>query len=143
VAGLLEQGSIMHATETHERVITGGLCHVAIDVSDLERSLKFYTDMFNLVVVSHSDTIVHLKTPGSKDSFFLFKADAPVNPRGCGQSHAHFGFRIDDRNFDKAIDYIRRNNVKIHPNPRRSPGRYVYIEDPDGYVVQLEPGDCS
>lgn len=133
----------MQSTEAQERVVTGGLCHVAIDVSDLERSLKFYTDMFNLEVISRSESAVQLKTPGARDSFFLFKADAPVNPLGCGQSHAHFGFRIDDHNFDKAMDYIRRNRIKVHPNPRRAPGRFVYIEDPDGHVIQLEPGDCS
>jgi catechol 2,3-dioxygenase-like lactoylglutathione lyase family enzyme len=62
-------------------------------------------------------------------------------------THFHFGFRIDDANFDKALDYIKKNDIKIHPNPRRAPGRFVYIEDPDGYVIQLEPaetpGECS
>ncbi len=133
----------MQATEARGQVVTGGLCHVAIDVSDLDKSLKFYTDMFNLEVVSRSDTSVHLKTPDARDSFFLFKASSPVNPLGCGQSHAHFGFRIDDRNFDRAIDYIQKNRIRVHHNPGRSPGRFVYIEDPDGYVVQLEPGDCG
>ncbi|WP_048199369.1 VOC family protein [Methanocella arvoryzae] len=133
----------MQTTKAKGRVTTGGLCHIAIDVTDLENSVRFYTDMFNLEVVDRTDSHVQLKTPGGRDSFFLFKANAPVNPRGCGQSHAHFGFRVDDQNFDVAMDYIRRNNIKIHPNPRRSPGRFVYIEDPDGYVIQLEPGDCD
>jgi hypothetical protein len=31
----------------------------------------------------------------------------------------------------------------VHHNPHRAPGRFVYIEDPDGYVIQLEPGDCD
>ena len=133
----------MHTIEARKQIVTGGLCHVAIDVTDLDKSLKFYTDMFNLEVVNHTDTNVHLKTSGAGDSFFLFKASSPVNPRGCGQSHAHFGFRINDHNFDRAIDYIKKNNVRVHNNPRRAPGRFIYIEDPDGYVVQLEPGDCS
>lgn len=133
----------MQATEARERVVTGGLCHIAIDVTDLEKSAKFYTDMFNLDIADRTDSYVQLKTPGGRDSFFLFKADATVNPRGCGQSHAHFGFRIDDANFDKAMNYIKYHRIKVHENPRRKPGRFVYIEDPDGYVIQLEPGDCS
>lgn len=129
-----------------ERINTGGICHIAIDVSDLERSTKFYMDMFTMDIASRSNRIVQLKTSGADDSFFLFKADGPVNPRGCGMKHSHFGFRIDDRNFDKAMDYIKKNNIKIRPNPEREAGKFIYIEDPDGYVIQLEPreeGECG
>jgi catechol 2,3-dioxygenase-like lactoylglutathione lyase family enzyme len=133
----------MKTTRMHERIKTGGLCHVAIDVSDLDHSIQFYMSMFDMEIVSRSDRIVHLKTAGAKDSFFLFRADGPVNPTGCGLKHFHFGFVIDDANFDRAMDYIKQNNIKVHHNPNRTPGRFVYIEDPDGYVIQLEPGDCG
>ena len=102
--------------------------------------------MFTMDIASRSNRIVQLKTFGADDSFFLFKADGPVNPRGCGMIHSHFGFRIDDRNFDKAMDYIKRNDIKIRPNPDREAGKFIYIEDPDGYVIQLEPrekGECG
>ncbi len=131
----------MQATETQGRIKTGGLCHVAIDVSDLGRSTQFYMSMFDMEIVSRSDRIVHMTTAGAKDSFFLFQADGPVNAQGCGMTHAHFGFSIDDANFDRALDYIKKNNIKVHPNPHRAPGRFVYFEDPDGYVIQLEPGE--
>lgn len=133
----------MYASESQGRIKTAGLCHVAIDVSDLERSTRFYTDMFAMEIVGRSDRIVHLKSTGAADSFFLFKADGPVNPQACGLSHFHFGFRIDDAGFDQALDYIEKNKIRVHHNPHRTPGRFVYIEDPDGYVVQLEPGDCG
>ena len=129
-----------------ERIKIGGLCHVAIDVSDLERSIKFYTEMFTMDIASRWDKMVQLKTPGGDDSFFLFKADSPANPRGCGMGHFHFGFRINNHDFDNAMEYIKRNNITIHPNPDREAGRFVYIEDPDGYVIQLEPreeGKCG
>jgi catechol 2,3-dioxygenase-like lactoylglutathione lyase family enzyme len=133
----------MHSTMTHERIKTGGLCHVAIDVSDLGRSVQFYTDMFDMKVIGRSERIAHLKSAGAPDSFFLFQADGPVSPRGCGLKHFHFGFKIDESNFDRALDYISKNNIRVHQNPDRAPGRFVYIEDPDGYVIQLEPGDCG
>jgi catechol 2,3-dioxygenase-like lactoylglutathione lyase family enzyme len=139
----VRDGDIMQATTTRERVKTGGLCHVAIDVTDLERSLKFYTDLFDMNVGERTDRYIQLKTAGAKDSFFLFKAEGPVNPHGCGLKNFHFGFRIDENNYERAMDYIHKNNIKIYHNPNRAPGHYVYIEDPDGYVIQLEPGDCS
>jgi catechol 2,3-dioxygenase-like lactoylglutathione lyase family enzyme len=133
----------LHATTTQEKVKTGGLCHIAIDVSDLKRSEKFYTDMFDMEATGRSDHYVRLQTPGGHDSFFLFKADGPVRPRECGLTHMHFGFRIDEGNFEKAMGYIKRNNIKVHHNPARGTGHFIYIEDPDGYVIQLEPGDCE
>ena len=84
-----------------------------------------------------------LRTAGAKDSFFLFKADGPVEPRGCGLSHFHFGFVIDGENYRLATNIIKRRGITVHHNPHRPPGEYVYIEDPDGYVVQLEPSDCG
>jgi len=133
----------MHATSTLEKVKTGGLCHIAVDVSDLNRSLKFYADMFDVDIVERNDSYVHLQTAGARDSIFLFKADGAVSPAECGMTHMHFGFRIDEKNFEKALEYIKRNNVKVHHNPARGTGHFVYIEDPDGYVIQLEPGDCD
>jgi catechol 2,3-dioxygenase-like lactoylglutathione lyase family enzyme len=133
----------MHATKTQGKIKTAGLCHVAIDVSDLGRSVRFYTDLFDMEIIGQSDRIVHMKTAGAKDSFFLFLADGAVDLARGGLTHFHFGFRIDDASFDRALEYIKENNITIHPNPRRAPGRFVYIEDPDGYVIQLEPGDCG
>ena len=123
--------------------MTGGLCHIAIDASDVACSVEFYTNMLNLEVVDRTDQFTHLKTIGGHDNIFIFKADGRVDLRAGGLTHMHFGFRIDDKNFDKALEYIKKNNIKVHHNPARAPGRFVYIEDPDGYVIQLEPGDCD
>ena len=85
----------MHATATQEKISTGGLCHIAIDVTDPGKSEKFYTEMFNLEIAGRTDKFIQLKTPGGRDSFFLFKADLPVNLKAGGMTHMHFGFRID------------------------------------------------
>jgi tRNA threonylcarbamoyl adenosine modification protein YjeE len=94
-----------------EKVKTGGLCHIAIDVNDLDRSAEFYTGMFDLEIVGRSNRIVHMKTRGADDSFFLFKADGRIDPQRCGMTHMHFGFRIDDGNFEKAIEYLREKGL--------------------------------
>ncbi len=143
MALIMDRGDIMHATTAQEKISTGGLCHIAIDVTDPGKSAKFYTEMFNLEVAGRSDKYIQLKTPGGRDSFFLFQADRPVNLKATGLTHMHFGFRIDEKNFDRAMEYIKKNDITVHHNPARGPGRYVYIEDPDGYVIQLEPGDCD
>ena len=110
-----------------------GVFHLAINVTDMDRSSRFYTEMFRIDVLRRKENMAVLHTPGSDDSFVLFRADGPVAPSGM----AHFGFKVDDHNFDRAMDYVRQKGITIRSNPVRNTGRFLYIEDPDGYVVQI------
>ncbi len=110
-----------------------GLFHLAINVTDLDRSVRFYTDMFRIDVLRREEDMAIMHTPGSDDSFVLFRASGPVAPSGI----AHFGFKVDDHNYDRAMDYAQRNKIPIISNPVRNTGRFLYIEDPDGYVIQI------
>lgn len=56
----------MVITTMKERINTGGLCHIAIDVSDLELSTKFYTDMFTMDIASRSNRIVRTENVWSR-----------------------------------------------------------------------------
>ncbi len=123
----------MQVTTTQERVKTAGLFHVAINVTDLDRSVKFYTGLFRIDVLRQDETMAVLHTPGSDDSFVLFKAGGPVAPSGI----AHFGFKVDDQNYDRAVDLVKRNNVSIISEQVRNTGRFLYVQDPDGFVVQI------
>ncbi|MCD1293526.1 VOC family protein [Methanocella sp. CWC-04] len=124
----------MQVSSTEEKVKSTGIAHIGILVQDLERSIKFYTGLLDMEVVRRDDDKVFLHTKGTQDSLTLFKTDIPIIPGGL----THFGVFVDEDNFQKAMHYIRKNNIKILPNPhRRKPGMYVYIEDPDGYKVEI------
>jgi catechol 2,3-dioxygenase-like lactoylglutathione lyase family enzyme len=130
---MIDRGIRLQATTTQENVKTMGLFHLAINVTDMNRSVRFYTDMFRIDVLRQEEDIAILHTPGSDDSFVLFRANGPVAPSGM----AHFGFKVDDHNFDRAMDYVRQKGITVISNPVRNTGRFLYIEDPDGYVVQI------
>jgi len=123
----------LQVTSTQERVKTEGLFHVAINVTDLDRSVKFYTDLFRIDVLRQDEDMAVLHTPGTDDSFVLFRATGLVAPSGI----AHFGFKVDDHNYDRAMDYVRQKGITILSSPVRNTGRFLYFEDPDGYVVQI------
>lgn len=110
-----------------------GLFHLAINVTDLDRSIRFYTEMFRIDVLRREKDMAIMHTPGSDDSFVLFQENGPVAPSGI----AHSGFKVDDHNFDKAMDYVRNIGIKVISVPVRNTGRFLFIEDPDGYVVQV------
>jgi catechol 2,3-dioxygenase-like lactoylglutathione lyase family enzyme len=130
---IIGMGMKLQVTSTEERVKTTGLFHLAINVTDLDLSVKFYTDLFRIDVLRQQEDMAIMHTPGSDDSFVLFKASGPVAPSGI----AHFGFKVDDQNFDQAMDYVQKKGIRIISNPARNTGRFLYIEDPDGFVVQI------
>lgn len=123
----------MQETTTQENIKTMGLFHLAINVTDLDRSIRFYTEMFRIDVLRREKDMAIMHTPGSDDSFVLFQENGPVAPSGI----AHFGFKVDDNNFGRAMDYVRHKGIKVISVPVRNTGRFLFIEDPDGYVVQV------
>lgn len=112
---------------------TRGLCHMAINVADMDRSIRFYTDMFEMEVLRRTRDMAFLHTPGSQDNLALFRAAGPVRPSGM----AHFGFAVDEVNLNRAMDYIRSNKIKTMTDQATITDRFIYVLDPDGYVIQI------
>jgi len=50
----------------------------------------------------------------------------------------HFGFIVDPEQFDAALRTIEEKSVKKVSEPsERGIGRYIFIEDPDGYTIEI------
>ncbi len=116
-----------------------GLTHIHIAVSDLERSLTFYRDVFGMQVrYWDGPAMVFLNTPGSDDSITLRQAEAgePVGPcEGVG----HFGFRLRRKEeFDSAVQHVvQSGGTLLERGEYRSGSAYAYVSDPNGYVIEL------
>ena len=79
---------------------TLGLSHLALTVSDLERSFQFYHDVFGMVAVYREQNFLQAQTPGARD-ILVFE----VGTENVGKSGGikHFGFRLADaRDIDRA-----------------------------------------
>ena len=50
---------------------TLGLTHLALTVSDLERSFQFYHDVFGMLAVYREPHFLQAQTPGARDCFVL------------------------------------------------------------------------
>jgi catechol 2,3-dioxygenase-like lactoylglutathione lyase family enzyme len=116
---------------------TYGLTHLAIAVSDLGRTLKFYQDIFDMQVMYHEEDFLQLTTPGCQDILVFEKNDAGiVGPAG---GIAHFGFRLrhaDD--IGKVRSKIVAAGAEIVDEGEFVPGSpYIFFKDPDGYVIEL------
>ncbi|MEO7191115.1 MAG: VOC family protein [Vicinamibacterales bacterium] len=117
-------------------VRTYGLSHLALAVADLDRSSRFYRDLFGMVEVYRQATFIQLQTPGTRDVLVL-EFDAAAAGRGGGMRH--FGFRlIDPGDLELAARAVADAGGTVRDSGDFCPGEpYLFAADPDGYEVEV------
>jgi catechol 2,3-dioxygenase-like lactoylglutathione lyase family enzyme len=117
---------------------TQGLTHVHLVVDDLDRSLRFYREVFGLEEqFRDGPTMVFLQTPGASDSITL--NGQPGDPRIGRGGVDHIGFRLVDKTeLDDAVRQVEAAGGRLVERGEHAPGvPYAYVADPDGYVIEL------
>ena len=115
---------------------TYGLSHIAIAVSDLERTLAFYQKVFEVEVMYHKENFLQVTTPGSNDIIVFEKKKADYGQTG---GIAHFGFRLRNaEDIDEMAARISEAGGTIIDKGEFVPGEpYIFFKDPDGYEVEI------
>ena len=72
-------------------VRTYGLTHINLVVRDVERSLRFYRQVFGVEEYGRTEGLVHTRTPGCQD---VITFDEQASGAGESRGIAHFGFRL-------------------------------------------------
>lgn len=119
---------------------TQGLTHLHLVVRDLERSLRFYQQVFGMEErFRDGPKMVFLNTPGREDLITLNEDPAEARLAGVNGGVAHFGFRLaSSTDLDTAIAEIEAAGGKLIRRGEHAPGvPFAYVEDPDGYVIEL------
>jgi catechol 2,3-dioxygenase-like lactoylglutathione lyase family enzyme len=121
----------------------GKIGHVALYVSDVERSMRFYRDVLGFHVSDiYGDDImpggaVFLRCNPDHHGIALFKATG-ANPAGAGLHHLAFEVPTLDDVFT-ARAHLRANNVPIDFDGRRRAGAQIAVEfrDPDNHRLEI------
>ena len=109
-----------------------GLRHLALKTRDLERTERFYIDILGLKPAFPHDGMLFLETPGGRDLLNFVGTRARFDPAGGGFDH--FGLHFPRAEWRKVCARVRRAGVRVR---RRRTGAAIYIEDPNGYTVEL------
>lgn len=125
-------------------IATAGLTHLQILISDLERSLHFYREVFGMQEQFRAGPdLVFLSTPGSRDLITLHLNRDPAQASRIGKMGGvnHFGFRlIDGSKLDDAVAAAEGAGGLLIQRGEHMPGfPFAYLADPDGYVIELLP----
>lgn len=114
--------------------------HFNFNVLDLERSLAFYKDALGLVPVSKKEaddasfTLVYLGDGVSSFTLELTWLKDRTEPYDLGEGEFHLAFTVPD--MDAAHQKHQDMGCICFENPAM--GIY-FIEDPDGYWIEIVP----
>ncbi len=115
-----------------------GMTHLHLVVQDLERSVRFYREVFGLEeVLRHEPDMVFLRTPGSSEILTLKQESS--DRVGLNGGIDHFGFPlVDPRELDAAIADIERAGGRLLARETLAGGYpTAFVADPDGYRIQI------
>ncbi|HYB68019.1 MAG TPA: VOC family protein [Candidatus Acidoferrales bacterium] len=118
--------------------------YVGIRVTNLQRSIDFYTKVLGMKVKGRGKVdqtkgeTVGLES--EKDGFSLelnfYEKDSPFNTKYfVGEGLDHLAFNVD--NLDKALEEAKKAGYKTVLEMKADGSRWAYIEDPDGIWVEL------
>jgi len=112
--------------------VSRGLRHLALKTRDLERTERFYIDILGLKPAFPHDGMLFLETPGGRDLLNFVGTRARFDPAGGGFDH--FGLHCPRAEWRKVCARVKRAGVRVRG---RRTGAAIYIEDPNGYTVEL------
>jgi lactoylglutathione lyase len=114
--------------------------HVAVHVSDLERSVKFYERHFGF-----KDYFRQVAGGGLQIAYLKLADTVLELTHHPGESMSGFHFCLETDNFDKTVSQLQEDGVKLirapHETaarePRENGWRRVVFAGPDGEQIEL------
>ena len=121
-----------------------GIYETHIQVSDLEKSLKFYTDILGLKFAHRDETrpIIFLWVGENKNYMLgLWQTDEEIDPR-------HFAFSSTKKFIlNDAVNFLNQNQLKPYNFLKNGttdpmvfawmPALAIYFTDPDGNILEF------
>jgi catechol-2,3-dioxygenase len=124
-----------------------GIHHVALNVKDLGRAEKFYTQVLGFQV-THRFTkgLNHLMLDTGNSAIALFEApDLDTRPSLellSETGYLHLAFKANKEQMAAIVQELKQHNVSIGDGPvRRGDGESIYFNDPDFNHLEIHCQD--
>ena len=116
---------------------TYGLTHLAILVKDIQRTLSFYREVFDVEVMYQEKTWAQVRTPGCEDIIVFEQSDLETVGKSGGL--LHFGYRLREASdIGELVRRVTKAGGRIKEQGEFVPGSpFVFFFDPDGYEIEI------
>ena len=113
--------------------------HTMVRVADLEKSLRFYSDLLGLRELRRIEneggrfTLVFLAAPGDDAAQIELTHNWDPEAYGIGRAFGHLAYEVDD--VYALCEKLRAGGVTINRPPRD--GRMAFVRSPDNISIEL------
>ena len=118
--------------------------HMMIRVLEEERSVRFYGEAFGLDVADRFDfesfTLVYLRSPEADFEVELTVNKGRADPYDLGDGYGHVAFAVDDLDAEHArlaAAGLAPKDIKEFHRDGALMARFFFVEDPDGYKIEV------
>lgn len=122
--------------------------HVVLRASDTERMLEFYRDILHCPVERELEELGLIQLRAGNSLIDLVAVDSELGrmggeaPKQDGRNMDHLCLRISAISESELTQYLADNGIEVPAFANRygaqGHGRSVYIQDPEGNVVELK-----
>ena len=122
-----------------------GVSELVLEVVDLERAIRFYTEELGLPLVERWE---HREAAwvmvGERTRLGLWRPQVGL-AQGRGGVHVHFAMHVDNAGYDELVGRlrVRGHDVEEHVFDTYERSRAAYVTDPDGNVVEFWTWDVG
>jgi lactoylglutathione lyase len=117
------------------------LLHTRMRVSDMDETIAFYTKVLGLEVLERKVSprgshLAFLRVPNS-DELIELCSFPPSGPVKVQEDLVHLAFQVES--LDATITALQELRIRITDGPTAtsSGSRFIFIDAPDGYEVEL------
>ena len=117
------------------------LLHTRMRVSDMDQTIAFYTGVLGLEVAERNTSprgshLAFLRVPNS-DELIELCSFPPSGPVKVQEDLLHLAFQVE--NLDETIASLNKKGIRVTDGPTTtsSGSRFIFIDAPDGYEVEL------
>ena len=112
------------------------LNHITFAVSNLEKSIEFYKNIFGVELLAKSEKLAYFNVAGV---WFALNIEATIPSLERDRTYSHIAFSMTKDNQDKLMEKLNKLEIKYEIGRSRNvrEGNSVYIRDYDGHLVEF------
>lgn len=116
-----------------------GINHITIRVNNIDKAEHFYGQLMGFELVRKMGESMAVYKIGAEDTMVLVEAETGYDPSSRDYRVDHYGFYVNSPDeVDELAEYFRKNEVTILSGPaNRKRGRFIFISDPDGNMIEI------
>jgi metallothiol transferase len=117
----------------------GSINHLLFSVTDLDRSIQFYKDVFEAKLLVKGNKLAYFDLNGL---WLALNVEADIPRKEIQHSYTHIAFTVDSGHFAACVQKLHDLGVNLLPGRQRDERdqQSVYFTDPDGHKFEFHTG---